>query len=121
MRHWPSLLRRRPRQSAEERQRRVLVRAIRQLPRDCRDVLRALMQRVEVISKTEARIIGSRTEPLRALASSDDESYAASGGVSVLNGSGAAQAAAVSTPGKNTASGSPSSDLACWIYLARRG
>ncbi len=38
MRRWPSPLRRRPRRSAEERQRRVLVRAIRRLPRDCRDV-----------------------------------------------------------------------------------
>lgn len=38
MRRWPSLLRRRPPRSAEERQRRVLVRAIRRLPRDCRDV-----------------------------------------------------------------------------------
>lgn len=46
-----------------------------------RDHLRALTQRVEVISKTEARIIGSRTELLRALASSDGGSYAASGGV----------------------------------------
>lgn len=33
-----------------------------------RDHLRALTQRVEVISKTEARIVGSRTELLRALA-----------------------------------------------------
>lgn len=46
-----------------------------------RDHLRALTQRVEVISKTEARIIGSRTELLRALASSDGGSYAAAGGV----------------------------------------
>lgn len=38
MRRWPPLLRRRPRRSAEERQRRALVRAIRRLPRDCRDV-----------------------------------------------------------------------------------
>ncbi|WP_415289126.1 RNA polymerase sigma factor [Brevundimonas sp. S1H14] len=38
MRCWPSLLRRRPHRSAEERQRRVLVRAIRRLPRACRDV-----------------------------------------------------------------------------------
>ncbi|NBB64442.1 sigma-70 family RNA polymerase sigma factor [Pseudomonas sp. ODNR1LW] len=38
MRLWPSSLRQRPRRSAEERQRRVLVRAIRRLPRDCRDV-----------------------------------------------------------------------------------
>lgn len=38
MRRWPSPLRRRPRRSAEERQRRVLVRAIRRLPRRCRDV-----------------------------------------------------------------------------------
>lgn len=38
MRRWPSPLRRRPRRSAEERQRRVLVRAIRRLPRACRDV-----------------------------------------------------------------------------------
>ncbi|MGR6532018.1 sigma-70 family RNA polymerase sigma factor [Brevundimonas sp. RM1] len=38
MRRWPSPLRRRPRRSAEERQRRVLVRAIRRLPRGCRDV-----------------------------------------------------------------------------------
>lgn len=37
MKLWPSLLRRRPRRSPEERQRRVLVRAIRRLPRDCRD------------------------------------------------------------------------------------
>ena len=46
-----------------------------------RDHLRSLTQRVEVISKTEARIIGSRTELLRALASSDGGSYAAAGGV----------------------------------------
>jgi len=46
-----------------------------------RDLLRALTQRVEVISKTEARIIGSRTELLRALASSDGGSYTAAGGV----------------------------------------
>ena len=46
-----------------------------------RDHLRALTQRVEVISKTEARIIGSRTELLRALASSGGGDYAASGGV----------------------------------------
>ena len=38
MRCWPSLRRRRPRRSAEERQRLALVRAIRRLPRDCRDV-----------------------------------------------------------------------------------
>lgn len=38
MRCWPSLRRRHPRRSAEERQRRALVRAIRRLPRDCRDV-----------------------------------------------------------------------------------
>lgn len=38
MRRWPSPLRRRPRRSAEERQSRVLVRAIRRLPRDCRNV-----------------------------------------------------------------------------------
>ncbi|WP_414626601.1 sigma-70 family RNA polymerase sigma factor [Brevundimonas diminuta] len=38
MRRGPSLLRRCPRQSAEEHQRRVLVRAIRRLPGDCRDV-----------------------------------------------------------------------------------
>ena len=40
--------------------------------RECgyrRDHLRALTQRVEVVSKTEARIIGSRTDLLRALAS----------------------------------------------------
>ncbi|MCK6105283.1 sigma-70 family RNA polymerase sigma factor [Brevundimonas sp. EYE_349] len=37
MRRWPSLLRRSPRRSAEERQR-ILVRAIRRLSRDCRDV-----------------------------------------------------------------------------------
>ncbi len=52
--------------------------------RECgyrRDHLRALTQRVEVISKTEARIIGSRTELLRALESSDRGSYAAAGGV----------------------------------------
>jgi len=46
-----------------------------------RDHLRALTQRVEVISKTEARIIGSRTELLRALASSGGGDYAAAGGV----------------------------------------
>ncbi len=46
-----------------------------------RDHLRALTQRVEVISKTEARIIGSRTQLLRVLASSDGGNYAASGGV----------------------------------------
>lgn len=46
-----------------------------------RDHLRALTQRVEVISKTEARIIGSRTELLRALASSGSGDYAAGGGV----------------------------------------
>lgn len=38
MRRWPSLLGRRPRRSAVERQRRVLARAIRRLPRDCRNV-----------------------------------------------------------------------------------
>jgi len=38
MRRWPSPFRRRPRRSDEERQRRILVRAIRRLPRDCRDV-----------------------------------------------------------------------------------
>ena len=38
MRRWPSLLQRRPRRSAEERQHRALVRAIRRLPRGCRDV-----------------------------------------------------------------------------------
>lgn len=38
MRRWPSPLRRRPRRSAEERQRRALVRAIRRLPRRSRDV-----------------------------------------------------------------------------------
>lgn len=38
MRRWPLLLRRRPRRSAEERQRRILARAICRLPRDCRDV-----------------------------------------------------------------------------------
>ncbi len=38
MRRWPSLLQRRPRRSAEERQGRILARAIRRLPRDCRDV-----------------------------------------------------------------------------------
>ena len=38
MRCWPSLRRRRHRRSAKERQRRVLVRAIRRLPRDYRDV-----------------------------------------------------------------------------------
>ncbi len=46
-----------------------------------RDHLRALTQRVEVISKTEARIIGSRTDLLRALASSDGGDFAAAGGV----------------------------------------
>ena len=46
-----------------------------------RDHLRALTQRVEVISKTEARIIGSRSQLLRALASSDGGNYAAVGGV----------------------------------------
>jgi site-specific DNA recombinase len=52
--------------------------------RECgyrRDHLRALTQRVEVVSKTEARIIGSRTDFLRALASSGGGSYAAAGGV----------------------------------------
>ncbi|QYC10171.1 sigma factor-like helix-turn-helix DNA-binding protein [Brevundimonas nasdae] len=38
MRRWPSVLRRRPRRSAEEPQRRIFVRAIRRLPRACRDV-----------------------------------------------------------------------------------
>lgn len=38
MRRWPSLLGRRPRRSAVERQRRVLARAICRLPRDCRKV-----------------------------------------------------------------------------------
>ncbi|RSB47911.1 MULTISPECIES: sigma-70 family RNA polymerase sigma factor [Brevundimonas] len=38
MRRWPSPLRRHPRRSAEDRQRRILVRAIRRLPRDYRDV-----------------------------------------------------------------------------------
>lgn len=46
-----------------------------------RDHLRALTQRVEVISKTEARIIGSRTHLLQALASSDGGNYAAVGRV----------------------------------------
>lgn len=53
--------------------------------RECgyrRDHLRALTQRLEVISKTEARIIGSRTELLRALASSDSGDLAAVGGSS---------------------------------------
>lgn len=52
--------------------------------RECgyrRDHLRALTQRVEVVSKTEARIIGSRTDLLRALASSDGGDFAATGGV----------------------------------------
>ena len=52
--------------------------------RECgyrRDHLRALTQRVEVVSKTEARIIGSRTELLRALASSDGGDSAAVCGV----------------------------------------
>ncbi|WEK40760.1 MAG: hypothetical protein P0Y50_03875 [Candidatus Brevundimonas colombiensis] len=52
--------------------------------RECgyrRDHLRALTQRVEVISKTEARIIGSRTDLLRALASSDGGDPAHIGGV----------------------------------------
>jgi vacuolar-type H+-ATPase subunit E/Vma4 len=52
--------------------------------RECgyrRDHLRALTQRVEVVSKTEARIIGSRTDLLRALASSDDGNFVAVGGV----------------------------------------
>ncbi len=38
MRRWRSLLRRRPRRSVEERPHRILARAIRRLPRDCRDV-----------------------------------------------------------------------------------
>ncbi len=38
MRRWPFLFWRRPHRSAEKRQRRILVRAIRRLPRRCRDV-----------------------------------------------------------------------------------
>lgn len=38
MRRWPSVLRRHPHRSAEKLQRRILVRAIRRLPRACRDV-----------------------------------------------------------------------------------
>ncbi|MGX5634818.1 RNA polymerase sigma factor [Brevundimonas diminuta ATCC 11568] len=38
MRLWPSRLWRRGRETSEDRQRRVLVRAIRRLPGDCRDV-----------------------------------------------------------------------------------
>lgn len=38
MRRWPSRLWRRVRETSEARQRRILVRAIRRLPRDCRDV-----------------------------------------------------------------------------------
>ena len=38
MRRWPLLLRRRHRRSGEERRRQVLARAIRDLPRDCRNV-----------------------------------------------------------------------------------
>jgi site-specific DNA recombinase len=52
--------------------------------RECgyrREHLRALTQRVEVISKTEARIIGSRTALMRALAFSDGGDSAAGGGV----------------------------------------
>ena len=52
--------------------------------RECgyrRDHLRALTQRVEVVSRTEARIIGSRTELLRVLASSDGGDLSAVGGV----------------------------------------
>ena len=52
--------------------------------RECgyrREHLRSLTQRVEVVSKTEARIIGSRTELLRALATSDGVDSAAVGGV----------------------------------------
>ncbi len=44
-----------------------------------RDHLRALTQRVEVISKTEARIIGSRTELLRTLTSNSGVEAAAVG------------------------------------------
>lgn len=46
-----------------------------------REHLRALTQRVEVISKTEARIIGSRTALMRALAFSDGGDLSAGGGV----------------------------------------
>lgn len=46
-----------------------------------RDHLRALTQRVEVISKTEARIIGNRTDLLRALAYADNGHSTANGGV----------------------------------------
>jgi hypothetical protein len=42
-----------------------------------RDHFRALTQRVEVISKTEARIIGSRTELLRTLTSNSGVEAAA--------------------------------------------
>jgi site-specific DNA recombinase len=52
--------------------------------RECgyrREHLRSLTQRVEVVSKTEARIIGSRTELLSALATSDGGDSAAVGGV----------------------------------------
>lgn len=38
MRLWPSVFRRHPCRPTEERQRRALARAIRRLPRDCRDV-----------------------------------------------------------------------------------
>ena len=46
-----------------------------------RDHLRALTQRVGGISKTAARIIGSRTQLLRALASGEGGDQAAVGGV----------------------------------------
>ena len=52
--------------------------------RECgyrRDHIRSLTQRVEVVSKTEARVIGSRTAPMRALAFSDGGNAAAGGGV----------------------------------------
>ena len=52
--------------------------------RECgyrRDHIRSLTQRVEVVSKTEARIIGSRTALMRALALSDGGNAAAGGGV----------------------------------------
>ena len=52
--------------------------------RECgyrRDHIRSLTQRVEVVSKTEARIIGSRTALMRALAFSDSGNASAGGGV----------------------------------------
>ena len=44
-----------------------------------RDHLRAFAQRIEVVNKTEARIMGSKNTPLRVLAASNGVESAANG------------------------------------------